>query len=116
MFRESSYRIFGYLSGLLIVIFGAVHLATHSFLGVEGYSDSLRYISVIGRYRNPIFAFTLEMLLLTVTYHSLTGIRAVLLEYRQGEKWGKIITSAILISGVGLIFFGTIIVFKNYLL
>jgi len=113
--RESSIRLLGYISGLLIVLFGAVHLATHSFLGVQGYSESLRYISVISRYRNPIFAFTLEMLLIMVAYHGLAGVRTVLLESRQGKKWEKIVNITLTMSGIILVIFGSNTVLTNYL-
>ncbi|MFQ6134801.1 MAG: succinate dehydrogenase [Nitrososphaerales archaeon] len=116
MFRESSIRLLHYATGVLIAVFGAVHLATHSFLGVEGYADSLRYLSVIGRYKDPLFAFTLEALLVTVAYHGLNGTRVILLEFRQGERWDRVVTWLLVAVGILVVAYGTRTVLGVYFL
>lgn len=105
-----------YATGVLIAIFGVVHLATHSFLGVEGYAESLSYLSVIGRYRNPLFAFSLEALLVTVVYHGLNGTRVILLEFRQGKRWDRAVTWLLLLIGLLVVAYGTRTVLGVYLL
>ncbi len=103
-----------YVTGVLIIVFGAVHLATHSFLGVEGYADSVQYLSIVGRYRDPLFAFTLESLLVTVAYHGLNGTRVVLLEFRQGERWEKAVNWLLVTIGLLVVAFGTRTVLTAY--
>jgi succinate dehydrogenase / fumarate reductase membrane anchor subunit len=112
--KESSLMILHYITGFLILVLGAVHLATHSFLGVEGYSFSLQYVSSIERYRNPIFALTLELLLVNVAYHGLNGTRVVLLELKQGELWDKIINWLILLLGILIVAYGTRTILTTY--
>lgn len=112
--KESSLMILHYFSGILIFVLGAVHLATHSFLGVEGYSSSLQYISIIERYRTPIFALTLELLLVTVAYHGLNGTRVVLLELKQDDIWEKTVNWLILLLGILIVVYGTRTVLTAY--
>ncbi len=114
--KESSLMLLHYITGILIMVLGAVHLATHSFLGVEGYSFSLQYVSSIERYSNPLFALTLELLLVTVAYHGLNGTRVVLLELKQGEQWDKIVNWLVLVLGILIVAFGTRTVITAYFL
>jgi succinate dehydrogenase hydrophobic anchor subunit len=114
--RESSLMLLHYITGILIFVLGAVHLATHSFLGVEGYSYSLQYVSSIERYSNPLFALTLELLLVTVAYHGLNGTRVVLLELKQGERWDKIVNWLVIIFGFLIVTYGTRTVVTIYFL
>lgn len=115
MLSESSVRLLHYATGVLIVVFGAVHLATHSFLGVEGYAGSLQYLSVIGRYRTALFAFTLEALLVTIAYHGLNGTRMILLEFRQGERWSMAVNWLLVAVGILVVAYGTRTVLGAYL-
>lgn len=112
--KESSLMILHYITGFLIFVLGAIHLATHSFLGVEGYSFSLQYVSAIERYRNPIFALILELLLVNVAYHGLNGTRVVLLELKQGERWDKLVNWLMLLLGILIIAYGTRTVITAY--
>ncbi len=112
--KESSLMILHYITGILIIVLGAVHLATHTFLGVEGYSFSLQYISSIERYSNPLFAITLELLLVTVAYHGLNGTRVVLLELKQGERWDKLVNWLVIVIGFLVIVYGTRTVIVTY--
>lgn len=113
--RTSSSMLLHYVTGILIILFGAVHLASHSFLGVDSYSGSLRYLSVIGRYRDPFFAIVLEALLVNVAYHGLNGLRMVLLEWRQGERWDKAVTWLLVSTGLIVVAYGTTVVLGAYL-
>lgn len=112
--KESALMLLHYITGILIIVLGAIHLATHSFLGVEGYSFSLQYISVIERYTNPFFAITLELLLVTIAYHGLNGTRVVLLELKQGKLWDKVVNWLVIVIGILVVAYGTRTVITTY--
>lgn len=99
-----------YATGILIAVFGGLHLASHSFLGVDGYFDSLLYLTVIERFWTPLYIVTLEALLLTTAYHGLNGTRIILLELRQGEWWGRAVTWFTVALGLLVVAYGTRII------
>ncbi len=112
--KESSLMVLHYITGIFIFVLVAIHLATHSFLGVEGYSYSLQYASIIERYRNPIFAITLELLLVTLSYHGLNGVRVVLLEIKQSKLWDSVVNWLVFLLGILIVTFGTLTVIIVY--
>ncbi|HEY4698864.1 MAG TPA: hypothetical protein VIH27_00625 [Nitrososphaerales archaeon] len=114
--KESSIMFLHYATGILIAVLGGVHLATHSFLGVTGYLDSLSYGSVTGRYNDLLFSIVLELLLINVTYHGLNGFRIILAEFWNNNKWTRIVNWSTLSLGVIVIIYGTIIVVGKYFL
>jgi len=114
--KESSIMLLHYTTGILIAVLGGVHLATHSFLGVTGYFDSLNYGSVTGRYNDSLFSIVLELLLINVTYHGLNGFRIILIEVWNNNKWTRIVNWSTLSLGVIVIIYGTIIVLGKYFL
>lgn len=91
---------------LAILVTLAVHLATHAFLGVAGYEDSLTYESVIGRYRALLTAVTLGVLLVAASFHGLYGLRNVLLEMRSGPRWARAVTLGVLALGAVMVGWG----------
>ena len=95
-----------YLCMMLIGVTLFLHLATHAFLGVSNYEESLRFESVVGRYQSPATAAMLTVLLLTLVYHSLYSFRTFLLELRQGRKWTKAVNWGVLVSGAVMVVFG----------
>lgn len=105
--RESTLMILHYATAVFIILFGAVHLATHSFLWVGGYPESLVYSAVVAKYRDVLLALSLEGLLITVAYHGLNGVRAILLEISQDSRWKKATTWLLLAVGVVIVAYGT---------
>ena len=71
------------------------------------YVQNLGFGSVIGVYRNVILAFTLELLLIFVDYHALNGIRVILIEFHQGEKWESGVAWILTVAGLLLLVYGT---------
>ncbi len=105
--RFSLIMLLHYITAILILLFGAVHLATHSFLDPAGYSGSIAYFTVIAHFWNPLYAATLEGILITVAYHGFNGVRNILLEYRQGRNWNRAVTLLLLLLGTAVVAYGT---------
>lgn len=107
--KESTKMLLHYITGLGIVIVGAVHLFTVFLTGP--YDQNLAFIggpySVIAIYRNLIFAATLELLLIFVDYHALNGIRVILIEFHQGHRWERGVTWILTVTGFLLFIYGT---------
>ncbi len=74
--------LINYLCMMLIGVTLFIHLATHAFLGVSSYEESLTFDSVVGRYQSPATAAMLTVLLLTLVYHSVYSFRTFLLELK----------------------------------
>ena len=76
------------------------HLAIHGFFGVNNYQVSLTYPDVISRYRAPISATLLLVLLVAALFHGLYGLRSLLLDVRRGRRWEQGVTYGTLAVGV----------------
>jgi succinate dehydrogenase hydrophobic anchor subunit len=98
-----------YATGLGIAIAGGVHLFTVFLTGpyVQNLAFSGGPYSVIAVYRNMILAITLELLLIFVDYHSLNGIRVILIEFHQGSKWERGVSWVLAVAGILLLIYGT---------
>lgn len=114
--RQSRIMLLHYVMGLLILLTGAVHLAAHSFLGVEGYAESLEFLTVLARYRDPMMVSVLGILLVAVAYHGLNGIRLIVSEFRPGPLFEKVVTGLLLAIGIFIVVYGTWTIVGAYLM
>jgi succinate dehydrogenase / fumarate reductase membrane anchor subunit len=105
--RFSPFMLLQYASGILIAVLGGIHIASHSFLGVESFYDSLTFLTVMQRFWTPFYTFTLEALLVTVAYHGFNGSRSILLELRQGIWWDRSVTWLSVALGFTVVVYGT---------
>jgi succinate dehydrogenase / fumarate reductase membrane anchor subunit len=105
-----------YITGLGILIAGAVHLATVFFTApVEAnLSFDAGPFSVIGVYRNLLLAASLEALLIFVAFHGFNGLRVILLELYQSPRWDRAVNWALLIIGALITLYGTRTVLLAY--
>jgi len=103
--KESTKMLLHYATGLGILVVGAVHLFTVFLTGP--YLENLAFNSVMAVYRNVILAATLELLLIFVDYHALNGIRVILVEFHQGEKWERGVAWILAVAGILLLIYGT---------
>jgi len=71
------------------------------------YVQNLAFGSVMAVYRNTILAATLELLLIFVDYHALNGIRVILIEFHQGERWERGVSWILAVAGLLLFVYGT---------
>ena len=103
--KESTKMLLHYITGLGILVVGGVHLFTVFLTGP--YLQNLAFASVMAVYRNVILAFTLELLLIFVDYHALNGIRVILIEFHQGEKWERGVAWILAVAGLLIFIYGT---------
>lgn len=90
------------LSGVLLVVLLGVHLLANHFLagGLMTYGQVRAYLS------NP-WVLTLEVLfLVTVTYHALLGVRALVLDLGLSPRAIKRMDTILLIFGLFIVGYG----------
>jgi len=104
--RETRLMLINYMCMILIGVTLFLHLATHAFLGVRNYQDSLTYQSVIGRYQAPATALMLTVLLLALCYHSVFSFRTLLLEWRHGKVWDRAVNWGAVVGATVMVVFG----------
>ena len=102
--RESSLQLVNYVMVLALLVTLALHLAMQAFLGVSGYEGALSYSTALARYREPLSASLLAILLVAATYHGLFGLRNILLEMRSGPRWDRFVTGTVL--GLAVVMLG----------
>jgi succinate dehydrogenase / fumarate reductase cytochrome b subunit len=103
--KESTKMLLHYVTGFGILVAGAVHLFTVFLTG--SYVQNLAFSSIMAVYRNVILAATLELLLIFVDYHALNGIRVILIEFYQGERWERGVAWILAVAGLLLLVYGT---------
>lgn len=108
MIRESQIRKIHYATALgsvgLVVLHVLVRFSTGNF------AESLSYENVISNYQNLTYALLLELILILVSVHGFNGLRGILLDYRSGLKYEKLVNWGCFLSTIGLITYGTIVI------
>lgn len=104
--RESTLQLINYVMILALLVTLVLHLAMQAFLGVTGYEDALSYDTAATRYREPLSASLLTILLVAASYHGLYGLRNILLEMRRGAKWARGVTIISLVLGLVMLGWG----------
>jgi len=104
--RESTLQLINYVMILALFVTLALHLAMQAFLGVSSYEDALRYDTALARYREPLSASLLTILLVAATYHGLWGLRNILLEIRSGPAWNRLVSGIVLTLGIIMLAWG----------
>lgn len=94
-----------FMAGLIILVLGAAHFASLTFLEVRSYGQALIYGSVLMVYKG--WAVALEIFLLFVTFHTFNGFRKILLELKQGSRYERTISMAMLSIGLVVFIYGT---------
>jgi len=109
MVSERTIMLIHYLTGLGILIAGAVHLGT-VFLTApvdQNLEFSNAPFAVINVYRNGLLAVTLEALLLMVAFHGFNGIRVILIELHQSPRWERGVTWVVALIALLVAIYGT---------
>lgn len=109
MIREKNLMLLHYITGVLILVAGGVHLSTVFLL--SPYEESMKFDSspfaVMSVYRNVLLAGSLEALLLLVAFHGFNGLRVILQELYQGKTYKKAVSLAVTIVALALVVYGT---------
>jgi len=107
MVRESTLMWIQYITGLGILVLGALHFASLTLLAPGGYPGALEYKIVIFRYTDPLWAAALEAFLALLSYHVFNGFRVLLLELNQGSGWTKAVNVTMALAAIAAFLYGT---------
>jgi succinate dehydrogenase hydrophobic anchor subunit len=107
LIRESRLMWLQYATGLVIFVLGALHFASLTFLEVANLDEALSFEMVAYRYTNLLWAGSLELFLLVLSYHIFNGFRVVLLELNQGRAWTTAVNTTMLLAGLTVFLYGT---------
>jgi len=108
MVRESTLMWIQYITGLGILVLGALHFASLTFLVQGGYPNALSYANVVyKRYEDPLWAAALEAFLALLSYHVFNGFRVLLLELNQGSGWTKAVNVTMALAAIAAFLYGT---------
>ena len=109
MVSERKLMLLHYITGIGILVAGAVHIATVFLTApVEAnltFDESP--FAVINVYRNLLLAASLEALLVMVAFHGFNGLRIILLELYQGKTWEKVVTWTLTAIALALVIYGS---------
>jgi len=106
MIRESQIRKIHYATAMGAVGLVALHILVRFSTG--NFAGSLTYENVISNYQNLTYAILLELILILVSVHGFNGLRGILLDYRSGIKYEKLVNWGCFISAISLIAYGTV--------
>jgi len=117
--RESFWWLLQLVTGLLMIIALAIHMALMHWdmvLGWLGYNvgDVLSYSSVMSRAASVSWAVFYVLLLALVVYHGFYGLRAVLLEWFPATAASRSITTIIIALGSLAFAWGLFITIKSF--
>jgi succinate dehydrogenase hydrophobic anchor subunit len=96
--------LFKIITGALLVILLLVHFIVNHFIGETGL---LTYADVIAYYRNPLIPAMEVCFLTTVVFHSLTGMRGIILDLKPSRTVLKVLDSLLILVGISAISYGT---------
>ncbi|MEN2975029.1 MAG: hypothetical protein ABDH32_05570 [Candidatus Caldarchaeales archaeon] len=92
--RESTKMLLHYITGFIILVTGAIHLLASNL-------SSFAWIKT-----TPQYPVGQAIFLAALLYHSLNGLRVILIELRPGLRTSKTITITLLALGILIYIFG----------
>ena len=102
--KEGTIMKIHYITGLAALLTVAIHVMMRV---IVPFSVSLEYENVVANYQNILYALLLESVLVLISIHGFNGLRVMLLELRQNERWEKFVTLFTLIAMIAVIGYGT---------
>lgn len=102
--RESQITKIHYLTGVMALFAVTVHIL---FRLIMPFGQSLEYANVVANYHNIYYVILLESILILISIHGFNGLRVILLELKQTQRWESIITILVLVAMIGIIAYGT---------
>ena len=94
-----------YATALGAVALVAIHILFRFTNG--SFAASLSYENVIANYQLISYAILLELILILISVHGFNGLRGILLEYRSGRIYEKLVNYGSLVSMIALIAYGS---------
>jgi len=104
--RESTLQLINIAMIMTLVLTLPVHIAMQAFLGVGSYDQSLTYGTVTARYASVITVTLLTVLLAAALFHGLYGVRKILLEFKSGPSWDRLVSLGTLALGLVILGWG----------
>jgi succinate dehydrogenase / fumarate reductase membrane anchor subunit len=102
--RESIIMKIHYGTALAAIAFVAVHILMRL---TQGFAESLEYDSVIANYKFLPYAGMLEIILILLSIHGFNGLRVILLELKQGQRYEKAVSYGCVVAMIALIAYGS---------
>ena len=93
-----------YGTALAAIAFVAVHILMRL---TQGFAESLEYDSVIANYKFLPYAGMLEIILILLSIHGFNGLRVILLELKQGQRYEKAVSYGCVVAMIALIAYGS---------
>ncbi|MFQ5710308.1 MAG: hypothetical protein ACE5GD_00870 [Candidatus Geothermarchaeales archaeon] len=114
--RESTLWLIDLIAIAMLAITLAIHLFPYSSLvsGV-GISEALRYENVLVRAKNPLYLVTYTIFLASILYHAMYRLKSMLLEFYQGGRFEKVITTLCIVIGLVVFIYGLYVNLVAYL-
>ncbi len=106
--RESTIMKVHYGTALGAVALVAVHIL---FRLTKDFSESLEYENVIANYQFLPYAGMLEIILVLLSIHGFNGLRVILLELRQGQRYEKAVSYGCVAAMIAVIAYGSRTIF-----
>jgi succinate dehydrogenase hydrophobic anchor subunit len=97
------------LTGVAVLVLVTVHMVAHHFVvhevgGLRTYRQVLAYVG------NPVILVLEELLLATVTWHAMLGIRSVLFDLGLPTRWRRTVSRGVATVGVLTVAYGSFLV------
>ncbi len=95
--------LFKIVTGILLVVLLFIHLMVNHFLSQHGL---MNYADIVAYYQNPIIPIMEVCLLAAVVFHSLTGLRGIILDLKPALSLLKVIDAILVTIGVVAVVYG----------
>ena len=95
--------LFKIVTGILLVVLLFIHLMVNHFLNQHGL---MNYADIVAYYQNPIIPIMEVCLLAAVVFHSLTGLRGIILDLKPALGLLKVIDGVLVTIGVVAVVYG----------
>jgi succinate dehydrogenase cytochrome b556 subunit len=104
--ERSTLWVIKQFTGVLVFVLILVHLVVNHFVAPNGllnYQEVVRYLA------NPAIAIMEITFLIVVTFHSLLGLRSVLMDLNPSEKITFLMDRIMIVVGIAAICYGIIL-------
>lgn len=101
--RRSGVWVWQALTGVVLVILLSLHMIVHHFVvegGLRTYEQVLDYVG------NPLVVAVEILFLVTVTYHAMVGVRAILFDLNLSDRQKALVTRALTVLGAVVVVWG----------
>jgi succinate dehydrogenase / fumarate reductase cytochrome b subunit len=91
------------ITGVGVLVLVTIHMVANHFVVPEGLRD---YAGVVAYLSSPVIVALEVAFLVTVTWHALLGVRAILFDFGFSTRVERLITRALAVLGVLVVGYG----------